>query len=118
MSSKLGLVDGPWSGPLGCLAQRVAHVAPPVPSGAAVIPGRPGRRWCSDPRARVAGDPHRAEQRDDLLTREHEDELARAIPDFQLVTYHDTGHLVLWEQPDRIAADMTSFLARLSQESH
>ena len=56
--------------------------------------------------------------RDELLTREDEDELARAIPKSQMVTYKDTGHLVLWEQPHRIAADVTHFLAKMPQSSH
>ncbi|MGB3762451.1 MAG: alpha/beta hydrolase [Ornithinimicrobium sp.] len=51
--------------------------------------------------------------RDELLTREHQDDLVRAIPGSRLVTYPDTGHLVLWEQPDRVAADLTAFVQDL-----
>jgi rifampin ADP-ribosylating transferase len=53
--------------------------------------------------------------RDELLTREQEDDLARAIPGSRMIVYEDTGHLVLWEQPDRVAADLTTFMATLPQ---
>ena len=39
--------------------------------------------------------------RDELLTREHQQALAAAIPASRLLVYQDTGHLVLWEQPGR-----------------
>jgi pimeloyl-ACP methyl ester carboxylesterase len=48
--------------------------------------------------------------RDDLLVREQRDDLARAIPNSTVVTYKDTGHLVLWEQPERLARDLRAFL--------
>ena len=51
--------------------------------------------------------------RDEVLGTEQRDQLARAIPGSLLVGYEDTGHLVLWEQPERVAADLTSFLATL-----
>ena len=51
--------------------------------------------------------------RDEVLGPEQRDQLARAIPGSRLVGYEDTGHLVLWEQPDRVAADLTYFLATL-----
>ena len=53
--------------------------------------------------------------RDELLAREQEDDLARAIPGSRMIVYEDTGHLVLWEQPDRVAADLTTFMATLPQ---
>lgn len=51
--------------------------------------------------------------RDNLLTIEDERELAAAIPGSRLVVYQDTGHLVLWEQPDRVATDLTAFVEGL-----
>jgi rifampin ADP-ribosylating transferase len=51
--------------------------------------------------------------RDDLLQGEDQRQLAAAIPGAHLVVYQDTGHLVLWEQPDRVAADLTAFVAAL-----
>lgn len=51
--------------------------------------------------------------RDELLPRADGDALAAAIPGSQLVRYPDTGHLVLWEQPARLASDLTAFVARL-----
>ncbi len=39
--------------------------------------------------------------------------MAAAIPGARLVTYAGTGHLVLWEQPARVAADVASFVAAL-----
>ena len=52
--------------------------------------------------------------RDELLPREDQVALAAAIPDSRLVVYEDTGHVVLWEQPERVASDLTAFVANLS----
>ena len=52
--------------------------------------------------------------RDQLLTREDEQALAAAIPGSRLIVYEDTGHLVLWEQPGRVAVDLTAFAESLS----
>lgn len=51
--------------------------------------------------------------RDALLSREDEEALSAAIPGSRLVVYEDTGHLVLWEQPDRVAADVRDFVGSL-----
>ena len=51
--------------------------------------------------------------RDELLTQKQEAALAAAIPASRLVTYEDTGHLVLWEQPERVASDLITFVASL-----
>lgn len=48
--------------------------------------------------------------RDELVHREDQERLAAAIPGSRLVVYADTGHLVLWEQPERVAADLISFI--------
>ena len=49
-------------------------------------------------------------ERDELLPRADQEALAAAAPRGRLVVYADTGHLVLWEQPTRIAADLVDFL--------
>lgn len=51
--------------------------------------------------------------RDELLDRAQEEDLARAIPGSRMIVYEETGHLVLWEQPDRVAADLKAFMATL-----
>lgn len=51
--------------------------------------------------------------RDELLTRDEEEALAAAIPASRLVIYEETGHLVLWEQPERLASDLSSFIDSL-----
>jgi pimeloyl-ACP methyl ester carboxylesterase len=51
---------------------------------------------------------------DELLTRDDEERLAAAIPGSRLVVYEDTGHLVLWEQPERLASDLTCFIEGLN----
>jgi pimeloyl-ACP methyl ester carboxylesterase len=51
--------------------------------------------------------------RDELLHREDQDALSAAIPGSRLVVYSDTGHLVLWEQPQRLAADLIAFIEDL-----
>jgi rifampin ADP-ribosylating transferase len=50
---------------------------------------------------------------DELLSRDQEERLAAAIPHSRLVVYEGTGHLVLWEQPRRLAVDLASFLEGL-----
>jgi pimeloyl-ACP methyl ester carboxylesterase len=53
-------------------------------------------------------------ERDDLLPPQDGYLLAAAIPGSRLVVYEDTGHLVLWEQPERVATDLAHFVAELS----
>jgi pimeloyl-ACP methyl ester carboxylesterase len=48
--------------------------------------------------------------RDNLLSHDEPAKLAAAIPRSRLVTYESTGHLVLWEQPERIANDIAEFV--------
>ncbi|HSF27311.1 MAG TPA: alpha/beta hydrolase [Actinomycetes bacterium] len=48
--------------------------------------------------------------RDGLLPRADQEALVAAIPDSRLIVYADTGHLVLWEQPGRVAADTAAFV--------
>jgi pimeloyl-ACP methyl ester carboxylesterase len=50
---------------------------------------------------------------DTLLTRDQQQELAAAIPRSRLVVYDDTGHVVLWEQPERLASDLSAFVQGL-----
>lgn len=52
--------------------------------------------------------------RDGLLARADEEALSRAIPGSRFVVYEDTGHLVLWEQPERVARDLVAFVDGLS----
>lgn len=52
--------------------------------------------------------------RDGLLTREDQETLSAAIPGSRLVVYEGTGHLVLWEQPERLATDLTAFVEGLT----
>jgi pimeloyl-ACP methyl ester carboxylesterase len=53
-------------------------------------------------------------ERDGLLSRDDEEALSAVIPGSQLIVYDDTGHLVLWEQPERVANDLTDFVKGLS----
>jgi pimeloyl-ACP methyl ester carboxylesterase len=50
---------------------------------------------------------------DHLLGGEQTEALVAAIPGAQWVDYPETGHLVLEEQPARLAADVAAFLAEL-----
>jgi pimeloyl-ACP methyl ester carboxylesterase len=52
---------------------------------------------------------------DNVLTREDQEALAEAAPGARLVVYEDTGHLVLWERPARVAADLVAFLGDLGR---
>jgi pimeloyl-ACP methyl ester carboxylesterase len=51
--------------------------------------------------------------RDELLPIGDGEALSAAIPKSQLVVYEDTGHLVLLEQPERVASDLVDFVAGL-----
>jgi pimeloyl-ACP methyl ester carboxylesterase len=48
--------------------------------------------------------------RDGLLAHEDQIALAETIPNSQILVYQGVGHLVLWEQPERVATDITRFL--------
>jgi pimeloyl-ACP methyl ester carboxylesterase len=51
--------------------------------------------------------------RDELLGREQTAALVSAVPGAQWIEYPDTGHLVLEEQPSRLAADVLNFIDEL-----
>lgn len=53
---------------------------------------------------------------DDLLGSAHFD-LVKAIPDARGVVYEDTGHLVLWERPERVVADVVLFLNSIANQA-
>ena len=53
-------------------------------------------------------------ERDELLPLQDGYLLAAAIPGSRLIVYEDTGHLVLWEQPERVATDLADFVSGLS----
>ena len=53
-------------------------------------------------------------ERDELLPLQDAYRLVAAIPGSRLIVYEDTGHLVLWEQPERAATDLADFVAGLS----
>lgn len=48
--------------------------------------------------------------RDVLLAQAGQEALAAAIPGSRLLVYEGVGHLVLWEQPERVAADLAGFV--------
>ncbi|GAA3283693.1 alpha/beta fold hydrolase [Paenarthrobacter aurescens] len=52
---------------------------------------------------------------DHLVPRQHQETLACRINGARLKIYEDTGHLVLWECPERVAEDVTTFLGELSK---
>jgi non-heme chloroperoxidase len=52
--------------------------------------------------------------RDEFLPRSDQEALAAAIAGSRLVIYSDTGHLVLWEQPERVAADVVAIIGRIA----
>ena len=49
-------------------------------------------------------------EQDQLLSRDEYRTLASVIPGSRWLEYADTGHLVLWEQPERLADDITMFV--------
>ena len=48
---------------------------------------------------------------EDVLPAGQASELHAAIEGSRVVTYEGVGHLVLWEQPERVAEDMAAFIA-------
>ncbi|MBA3749194.1 MAG: alpha/beta hydrolase [Solirubrobacterales bacterium] len=52
-------------------------------------------------------------ERDEILPRSDGEALAAAIPDSRLMTYADTGHMVHWEDPERVAADVVALAERV-----
>lgn len=47
---------------------------------------------------------------DDLLPADQANDLLAAIEGSRMVSYRGTGHLVLWEQPERVALDVIAFI--------
>jgi non-heme chloroperoxidase len=56
--------------------------------------------------------------RDGIIPRSDQWFLAAAIERSRLLVYHGTGHAIYWEKPDRVAADLASFVARLETGKH
>ncbi|MGR0159148.1 alpha/beta fold hydrolase [Paenarthrobacter nitroguajacolicus] len=50
---------------------------------------------------------------DHLVPRQHQETLTGRIKGARLKIYEGTGHLVLWECPERVAEDLRSFLGEL-----
>ncbi|TAM69980.1 MAG: alpha/beta hydrolase [Microbacteriaceae bacterium] len=53
--------------------------------------------------------------RDELLSYEDEQALTAAIPGSRLLIYENSGHLILWEQPERVASDLMAFVRTLER---
>jgi len=51
--------------------------------------------------------------RDAICPRSEQEALAAAIPGAQLVVYPDAGHAPHWEEPERFAADLVTFIERV-----
>ena len=123
----------PAEGPgLRRVGPRVARLVPAAPAGSAVVPRRPGPRRCPGPGPCLACGLPRPGRRHAAHGPGHDHgphapHLWRARrprgrrpgghcrrdPDARTVGYEGTGHLVLWEQPGRIAADLVRFLEQV-----
>jgi rifampin ADP-ribosylating transferase len=53
--------------------------------------------------------------RDGVLPREEQERLTASVPGARLVVYEGTGHLVLWEEPERVAADLVRLVREISR---
>jgi pimeloyl-ACP methyl ester carboxylesterase len=51
--------------------------------------------------------------KDTYALRESQDRLVAALPSARLLIYEGGGHAFHWEEPARLAADLSAFLARL-----
>lgn len=72
--------------------QGLVEAVPPTETGTIIAPTR--ILW---------GD------RDEFLPRTDQQSLAASIPGSTLVVYEGAGHVVHWEEPERVAADVVSF---------
>ena len=52
--------------------------------------------------------------RDVFAPREDQEKLTAAISNSRLIVYEGVGHVVHWEQPERVAADIEAFLDPLT----
>jgi non-heme chloroperoxidase len=52
---------------------------------------------------------------DPFLSRADQERLAAAIPGAELAVYEGTGHLVHWEEPERVASEVADFVRRLGR---
>jgi rifampin ADP-ribosylating transferase len=50
----------------------------------------------------------------DEFLRTEQEALAAAIPGSRLISYPDTGHLIVWERPQQVAADIAAFTTRFA----
>ena len=53
--------------------------------------------------------------RDEFLPRSDQEALAAAIAGSRLVIYEGTGHVVLWEEPVRVAAEVVALVERVTR---
>jgi non-heme chloroperoxidase len=51
---------------------------------------------------------------DALHDRSEQDALVGMIPDAQLIVYRDAGHALHWEEPERFATDLMTFVERIA----
>ena len=86
-----------------------AHVWRGALAGLTAAPPPTDVRTITAPALVVWGD------RDELLSRAEQEALCARIPGSRLVVYEGTGHLVLWEQPERVAADLAGFIGDLAR---
>lgn len=53
---------------------------------------------------------------DSVLTRADQEQLVASIPGSRLTVYEGAGHVVHWEQPARVAADIAAFAAEVAAD--
>ncbi len=49
-------------------------------------------------------------EQDTVLDRKSQEALTNAIQDAKFLAYPDTGHLLYWDQPEKLAADISAFI--------
>ena len=52
---------------------------------------------------------------DTFVTRAEQDRLLSRFPGSRLLVYEGTGHAIHWEEPERFAADLMTFIATVSE---
>ena len=53
--------------------------------------------------------------RDSIVTKDDIEALLKAIPGAKLVVHPGAGHVLYWEEPERVASDIAAFMQEIAK---